>query len=207
MEFLIYSKLLACPVRFSKEDRIRFILWTMMATGMVFTLNQRYLKARRDLHRKDIHIRLAKTRSASIDYSLFLYLLGALRLADSLRLTKDQERELEEAFEYFYFKSGSDLARVKVSEIVSLEAKNKYVHLTVKDRKEPFEILGTLESALKALEGAGFCQCHRSYVVNFMEVELLRKKTGTTRELQMRDGSCIPVSRRYYEEMASRLGG
>lgn len=88
----------------------------------------------------------------------------------------------------------SAVYRVELRNIEYLEAQRKQVRLSLSDgntinASEPFY---TYEE--KLLREEGFFKCHRSYIVN-----LRRISTYTQKEITMRSGVRIPISRSYHK--------
>ena len=86
-------------------------------------------------------------------------------------------------------------------DIVYVEVIDHYVYFHMRDGSE-LELYGTFkELALVLTEVPCFAQCHRSYIVNMGEITVLG-----TRELTLRDGVRIPISRGY-PNMKERYAG
>lgn len=85
--------------------------------------------------------------------------------------------------------------RVELNSIEFIEAQNKHILFTLSDGTtiESIDPLYSFEDKLLRLDG--FYKCHRSYIVNLYQVN-----TYTTKEVKMRSGYCIPISRTYQKD-------
>ena len=85
--------------------------------------------------------------------------------------------------------------KILVDEIVYIEAQNKHIVLVLTDGTiiTTTEPLNTLVSKLS--EEYGFFRCHRSYIVNMKNIIAY-----TNKEITVRSGSRIPVSRSCHKE-------
>jgi len=85
--------------------------------------------------------------------------------------------------------------RVNLSDIEYIEAQNKHILFVLSDGRtvESLAPLYTYESALTLDDG--FFRCHRSYIVNIYRID-----TYTTKEIRMRSGARIPISRSCHKE-------
>lgn len=85
--------------------------------------------------------------------------------------------------------------RVELDSIEHIEAQNKHVLFALSDGRtiESIEPLYSLEG--KLLLSDGFFKCHRSYMVNLYQID-----TYTAKEIKMRSGCRIPISRTCHKE-------
>ncbi len=90
------------------------------------------------------------------------------------------------------------------AEIESVQAWGNYVNLRVRGHDYPLR--STMAAIEQRLEAKRFVRVHRSYVVNLdFVVEIEPLDSGDARA-KLRDGSHVPVSRRYRDELR-RLSG
>lgn len=93
--------------------------------------------------------------------------------------------------------------------ILYLESEENYVHIIYLDNNRVKEY--TLRSSMRALEEAvarhGLIRCHRSFFLNPVHVELLRKDAVgyALAQLDRVEVKQIPVSKRYYDALAAML--
>ena len=88
--------------------------------------------------------------------------------------------------------------KIKLMDIEYIEAQNKHVvfALTSKMTIESPSALYSYEDKLSIEDG--FFKCHRSYIVNINHIDMY-----TAKEICMRSGACIPVSRGYHKDFES----
>lgn len=91
--------------------------------------------------------------------------------------------------------SSSAAYRVELDSIEHIEAQNKHILFALSDGRtiESINPLYSLEG--KLLLSDGFFKCHRSYIVNLYQID-----TYTAKEIKMRSGCRIPISRTCHKE-------
>lgn len=97
---------------------------------------------------------------------------------------------------------------VKTEYIYYVEAFDNYVQIyySTKDEIARFTLRSSMKKQEELLTPHGFVRCHRSYIVNFAKVTLLRKdKDGPYLELGNKDIPEIPVSKTYLDKVTSHL--
>ncbi|WP_299780942.1 LytTR family DNA-binding domain-containing protein [uncultured Formosa sp.] len=99
--------------------------------------------------------------------------------------------------EYITVKSGYDLHKIKLEDIIYIESDSEYVVFHLNGRKiMSYQSLKSLE---KTLPTSLFLRVHRSYIVNTHKVTGLK-----SRDLLLND-IMIPVSDSYYDTVKSQL--
>lgn len=85
--------------------------------------------------------------------------------------------------------------RLETDSIEFVEAQNKRSLFSLSNGTtiESVQPLYSFEDKLPLTDG--FCKCHRSYIVNIHQIS-----TYSTKEITMRSGCCIPISRTYHKE-------
>ena len=89
-----------------------------------------------------------------------------------------------------------------------MEAFDNYVNIYYQttDEVTRFMLRSSMKKQEKLLEPHGFVRCHRSFIVNFAKVVLLRKdKDGPYLDLGNKDIREIPVSKTYLDAVASHF--
>lgn len=81
--------------------------------------------------------------------------------------------------------------------ILYFHSDGHYAYVYIEGEDEPLPHLRRLDDIQGQLEGCGFVRCHQSYLVNRAAVEQV-----TGRKIVLKDGTQLPVSRRYSETMA-----
>jgi hypothetical protein len=100
----------------------------------------------------------------------------------------------------FYDDKGKLKFSVVLDDLIYIEASDNYVSIYYSTNKKlsKFMIRNTLKTLEEKLQRLGFLRCHRSYLVNFSKVKILkREKDGVFLELNTEDGLTLPVSKTY----------
>jgi len=95
---------------------------------------------------------------------------------------------------------GSAVRRLPFSQILYVEARDKKLH--VNTRSQCISLYESMKSVAQTLEGNGFLQCHRAFLVNLAavtEVDLVAS------ELRLLGGHRVPVARSAREEVRVQL--
>lgn len=97
---------------------------------------------------------------------------------------------------------------VKSENIYYLEASDNYINIFYRNKEEitQFILRSSMKKQEELLSPRGFVRCHRSYLVNFSKVALLRKdKDGPYLDLGENTIKEIPVSKTYFEEVVKHF--
>ena len=95
---------------------------------------------------------------------------------------------------------------LRVDHIYYIESAENYVNIYYKNKEntERFTLRSTLKKQQDKLEKYGFVRCHRSYLVNFANILLLRKdKDGPYLDFGEPNMPQIPVSKTYLESVTA----
>lgn len=97
---------------------------------------------------------------------------------------------------------------VKTEDLLYLESADNYVYIHYLDHEKPAKFL--VRNSLKKLEpeltGMGLVRCHRSFMVNFEKVKLIKKeKEGLNLELDLPGKLSLPVSKTYIEQIIRKF--
>jgi hypothetical protein len=93
---------------------------------------------------------------------------------------------------------------VKKESLLFLEAAENYVNICYFDKGKVSKYLlrNTLKNMEEIFDGTEIVRCHRSYMVNFDKVKVIRKdKDGLTLELDIPAAKDIPVSKTYVDSV------
>lgn len=104
----------------------------------------------------------------------------------------------------FYDEKGILRFSVKKESFLFLEAAENYVSICYFDKGKISKYLlrDTLKNMEEIFDGTEIIRCHRSYIVNFDKVKVIRKdKEGLTLELDIPSGMSIPVSKTYVDSV------
>lgn len=93
---------------------------------------------------------------------------------------------------------------VDLNNIICFEADSNYTHVYLVNGKK-ITISKTLKTFEKTVDEHVFLRVHNSFIVNFECIERYLKGDGGT--LIMKDGSQIPVSRAYKQDLLNKIGG
>lgn len=104
-------------------------------------------------------------------------------------------QDIRQNSHYITVKSSSAIHRVESSRIEYIEAQNKHILFSLSDGRTIVsgDPLYTFERQL--LLADGFFKCSRSYIVNIHQID-----TYTAKEIKMRSGCRIPISRTCHRE-------
>ncbi len=95
---------------------------------------------------------------------------------------------------------------LRVDHIYYIESAENYVNIYYKNKEntERFTLRSTLKKQQEKLERYGFVRCHRSYLVNFANILLLRKdKDGPYLDFGAPNLPQIPVSKTYLDSVTA----
>ena len=99
----------------------------------------------------------------------------------------------------FYAKGGRMAFSTKMSNILYIEAADNYVnlHYLNDDKEDTFILFNSMKNIEKNYSGTSLMRCHRGFMVNAMNVKLMRKDgLGLMLELHKSD-KVVPVSKSY----------
>lgn len=100
----------------------------------------------------------------------------------------------------FYDDKGILKFSIKKEDLLYLEAAENYVNICYlnKGKVSKYLLRETLKKSEEIFSGTEIIRCHRSYIVNFEKVKVIRKdKDGLKLELDNQSVSDIPVSKTY----------
>ncbi len=95
---------------------------------------------------------------------------------------------------------------LRLDHIYYIESAENYVNIYYqnKENTERFTLRSTLKKQQDKLEKYGFVRCHRSYLVNFANIQLLRKdKDGPYLDFGVPNLPQIPVSKTYLDSVTA----
>lgn len=93
---------------------------------------------------------------------------------------------------------------VKKENLLYLESSDNYVNIYYqhKEKISKFLLRNTMKKMEELFQNTEIIRCHRSYMVNFEKVKIIRKdKEGLQLELDLQSALDIPVSRSYFEKV------
>ena len=94
---------------------------------------------------------------------------------------------------------------VAAGDIEWLQASGNYVNLRVRGHDYPLR--STIAGIESRLDPRVFARVHRSYIVNLGQMASIEPLDAGEARLHLRDGTVIPCSRRYRQELRERIDG
>ena len=136
----------------------------------------------------------------------YLYLSWMEKNKKLEELSSSREAELPQAPLHIPFKDekGELKFSLKSADLLYLEAADNYVKIYYMDGRkiQHFMIRNSLKSFEADLADWGIIRCHRSYMVNFSRVKIVRKeKDGLVLEIDGFDNLSLPISDSYVKEV------
>jgi DNA-binding LytR/AlgR family response regulator len=126
-------------------------------------------------------------------------LLTAIELSILKQEQLEQEKKVSERTS-LWLKYNGALHKVRIDQILSGEADNVYTSIHLLNQSRPLVLTLGLSEFLRKYANTAFFQVHRSWFVN------VRHITGyNTHEVTLTDGSTVPVSKTYAEELQARM--
>lgn len=92
---------------------------------------------------------------------------------------------------------------IKVKDVEWLESSGNYVNLHLGGRIYPTR--ATLSGLVSQISQKGFCRIHRSYAVNLDSIDSITPLNSGDSEVKLTNGKVLNLSRRYKDELKSRL--
>jgi len=155
----------------------------------------------REIREKDKNVRIVFLTS-SVEFAVESYSVKASNylvkplIPDSFfSCMSELMDDMSEKDSYISIRCSDGVHRVKSSSIEFVEAQNKNIIFTMNDGHtiRSNQPLYSYEESLT--EKDGFFKCHRSYIINLFYID-----TFNTKEVTMRSGCIVPISRKYHKE-------
>jgi len=136
---------------------------------------------------------------------LWLYFSWREKKLQLIRLTENPPAlDISKNMIPFYDEKGELRFSVKMENLLYIESADNYVNIYYldKSRISRFTLRNTIKRLEESLKGTEIIRCHRSFMVNFEKVMLLRKDKDELRlELDVPNAIDIPVSKTYIESV------
>jgi hypothetical protein len=134
----------------------------------------------------------------------FSYQDSQKKLQSLLKEEEHPEVMLGQNVYSFYDEKNELRLSVKKTNLLYIASADNYVYIWYLNKGNLTKFM--LRNSLKAIEenlmGTSVLRCHRSYIVNFEQVKVIRRqKDGIYLELSMEDIPDIPISKRYSEKV------
>jgi len=79
--------------------------------------------------------------------------------------------------EFIMVKSGNDIHKIKVNDILYIESAGNYVTFVLSDKK--IMSLSSMSKVLNLLPNHKFCRIHKSYIINFLHINKIERHRVT----------------------------
>ena len=110
---------------------------------------------------------------------------------------------------HFYDSRHSLKFVVAADHILYIKADENYItiHYTEAEKNKTYEMRSSMKSIEDICAANGILRCHRSYFINPTHVKALRKdkENSIVAEMDITEGTLIPVSKTYYEDLVKVL--
>ena len=127
-----------------------------------------------------------------------------LRILEEVDITGTQSSRMIP----FFDEKGTLRFSVKREDVLFLEAADNYVNIHYLDgqKSSRFMIRNSMKALSDGFPGSSLVRCHRSYMVNFDRVKIIRKeKDGLNLELDIPEKTNLPVSKTYIQEVLKKF--
>ena len=108
------------------------------------------------------------------------------------------EKELLSRREEMILQKGTEIVRISVQDIYYMESNGNYINIHTKNGMEKYR--DTMTNVEKEWKGKGFLRCHKGYLVNVRYISRI-----SNNEIEMTEGSIVPVGRSYEKEVKQTL--
>lgn len=136
---------------------------------------------------------------------LWLYFSWREKKLQLIKLTENPPTfDLTKNMIPFHDEKGELRFSIKIESLLYLESADNYVNIYYLDNSKTarFTLRNTIKRLEESLKGTEIIRCHRSYMVNFDKVKILRKdKEELLLELDLPNTLNIPVSKTYIESV------
>ena len=97
--------------------------------------------------------------------------------------------------EYFFVRADNQNAKIIIDEILYVEAMSEYIRIHFKNGKSLMTFM-SIKLMMETLPNDRFMRIHRSYITSLENIKSFRRN-----ELELIDGTVLPVSATYKEEL------
>ena len=140
---------------------------------------------------------------------MFPYIFIEMALTHSAVKSVDTEAAATDTRIHFYDSRHSLKFVVAADHILYIKADENYItiHYTEADKNKIYEMRCSMKSIEEICAQNGILRCHRSYFINPVHVKALRKdkENSIVAEMDITEGTLIPVSKTYYEDLVKVL--
>jgi hypothetical protein len=197
----------------SRKKRLNYfrygiwIAWEIISMGLVYAILQEMILT----DKRDFVFVFKSTLTTTLLVLLIPYTLTWLYFSWSEKSRKLEKLEgtpvPKSSFPLmlaFNDEKGELRFSLKTQDLLYLEAADNYVviHYTDQAKRARYVIRNSLKNMEGGLLESGVIRCHRSYMVNFERVKIIKKeRDGLVIELDIAEKHSIPVSKSYVEQV------
>ena len=141
-------------------------------------------------------------RVDAIDYLLKPYsyqdfLKAALKVKQyhEWKSSENSKPQEDGSNEYFFVRADNQNAKIIIDEILYVEAMSEYIRIHFKEGKSLMTFM-SIKLMMETLPNDRFMRIHRSYIASLENIKSFRRN-----ELELNDGTVLPVSATYKEEL------
>lgn len=130
-------------------------------------------------------------------YSYQEFLKAALKVKQyhEWKSAKGTNTEDDATDEYFFVRADNQNAKIVIDEILYVEAMSEYIRIHFKNGKSLMTFM-SIKLMMETLPNDRFMRVHRSYITSLKNIKSFRRN-----ELELNDGTVLPVSATYKEEL------
>lgn len=97
--------------------------------------------------------------------------------------------------EYFFVRADNQNAKIVINDILYVEAMSEYIRIHFKEGKSLMTFM-SIKLMMETLPNDRFMRIHRSYITSLENIKSFRRS-----EVELNDGTVLPVSATYKEEL------
>ena len=125
------------------------------------------------------------------------------RLSQAFDRVKSIEKRSQYSTNFLSIKKHGRINMISIDKIKYLQASGRYTEVFLADSQKELHDK-TLEKLYTLLPGH-FERIHRSYIVNLHEIKGVHIHQGTKYELELQDGTILPIGRTRYKELKEKI--
>jgi hypothetical protein len=204
---IVISRIIMC--RYSKSKKINYLqysLWVLteiISMAAFYAVFAKYVLNSERLFSEIFKVSIRNTSLVLLlPYSiLWLYFSWRAKATQLEELAyKDMHQNSGKKMILFHDEKGTLRFSILLEDLMYLEATDNYVTIYYTDNNKisKYLIRNTLKNLEQSMRSRNIMRCHRSYMVNFEKVKIMRKeKTGLYLELDFDPSFRLPVSKTY----------
>ena len=130
-------------------------------------------------------------------YSYQEFLKAALKVKQyhEWKSSENSKPQEDGSSEYFFVRADNQNAKIIIDEILYVEAMSEYIRIHFKEGKSLMTFM-SIKLMMETLPNDRFMRIHRSYITSLENIKSFRRS-----EVELNDGTVLPVSATYKEEL------